>query len=121
MKLSFISNGIEKYEEQPFSLALNRIITSKFYISNIPDNEKISMNELHLYVIMVNALDNFFAYYENSINIVIKDLKEFIKKYWKQNIIIFSISVIISCLYLYIFYKMMNKLDNDREKPINYF
>jgi len=83
-------------------LALNRIITSKFYISNIPENEKISMNESNLYEIMVNILDNFFAYNENLINIVIKDLKEFTKKSGKQNIIIFSILVIISCLYLYI-------------------
>ncbi len=83
-------------------MALNRIITSKFYISNIPENEKISMNESNLYEIMVNILDNFFAYNENLINIVIKDLKEFTKKSGKQNIIIFSILVIISCLYLYI-------------------
>lgn len=79
------------------------------------------MNESHLNEIIVNVLDNFFAYYENSIKIVIKDLKEFIKKSGKQNIIIFSISVIISRLYLYIFYKIMNKLNNDREKPINLF
>jgi hypothetical protein len=70
---------------------------------------------------MVNVLDHFFAYYESLINIVIKDLKEFVKHSGIKNIIIFLISVFISCIYLFIFYKMMNKLDNDREKPINLF
>ena len=116
-----LSNGIEKLEEQPFSLALSRIITSIFYISTIPDNEKIEMNDSHLYEVMVNVLDHFFAYYESLINIVIKDLKEFVKNSGIKNIIIFLISIFISFIYLFIFYKMMNKLDNDREKPINLF
>ena len=116
-----LSNGIEKSEEQPFSLALTRIITSIFYISTIPDNEKIEMNDSHLYEVMVNVLDHFFAYYESLINIVIKDLKEFVKNSGIKNIIIFLISIFISFIYLFIFYKMMNKLDNDREKPINLF
>ena len=105
-----ISNGIEKYEEQPISLALTRMITSIFYISTIPDNEKIDMNDSHLYEIMVNVLDHFFAYYESLINIVIKDLKTFVKNSGIKNIIIFFISVFISCIYLFIFYKMMNIL-----------
>ena len=116
-----LSNGIEKSEEQPFSLALTRIITSIFYISTNSDNEKIEMNDSHLYEVMVNVLDHFFAYYENLINIVIKDLKEFVKNSGIKNIIIFLISMFISFIYLFIFYKMMNKLDNDREKPINLF
>ena len=116
-----LSNGIEKSEEQPFSLALTRIITSIFYISTNSDNEKIEMNDSHLYEVMVNVLDHFFAYYESLINIVIKDLKEFVKNSGIKNIIIFLISMFISFIYLFIFYKMMNKLDNDREKPINLF
>ena len=119
--LKTLSNGIEKYEEQPVYLALNRIITSIFYISTIPDNEKIDMNESHIYELMVNILDHFFAYYESLINIVIKDLKKFIKNSGIKNIIIFLISVFISIILLFIFYKIMNKLDNDREKPINLF
>ena len=116
-----LSNGVEKYEEQPVSLALNRIITSIFYISTISDNESIDMKNSHIYEIMVNVLDHFFAYYESLINIVIKDLKGFIKNSGIKNIIILLISVFISFLYLFIFYKMINKLDNDREKPINLF
>ena len=116
-----ISNGMEKFEEQPISLALNRMITSIFYISTIPDNVKMDMNDSHIYEIMVNILDHFFAYYESLINIVIKDLKTFVKNSGIKNIVIFFISVFISCIYLFIFYKMMNKLDNDREKPINLF
>jgi len=116
-----LSNGIEKYEEQPISLALSRIITSIFYISTISGNEKIDMKDSHIYEIMVNVLDHFFAYYESLINIVIKDLKDFIRSSGIKNIIIFLISVFISFIYLFIFYKMMNKLDNDREKPINLF
>ena len=38
-----------------------------------------------------------------------------------KNIVIFSISLFISCIYLIIFWKMMSSLDNDREKPINLF
>ena len=102
-------------------MALNIIITSIFYISTISDNESFDMKNSHIYEIMVNVLDHFFAYYESLINIVIKDLKEFVKHSGIKNIIIFLISVFISCIYLFIFYKMMNKLDNDREKPINLF
>lgn len=115
-----ISNGVEKYEEQPFSLALSRIITSIFYISTV-DEGKIDMDDSHIYEVMVNVLDNYFAYYESLINIVIIDLKEYFKKCGIKNIIIFIISVFISLIYLFLFYKMMNKLDNDREKPINLF
>ena len=97
------------------------MITSIFYISTIPDNVKMDMNDSHIYEIMVNILDHFFAYYESLINIVIKDLKTFVKNSGIKNIVIFFISVFISCIYLFIFYKMMNKLDNDREKPINLF
>ena len=79
------------------------------------------MNDSHLYEVMVNVLDHFFAYYESLINIVIKDLKEFVKNSGIKNIIIFLISIFISFIYLFIFYKIINKLDNDREKPINLF
>ena len=116
-----ISNGIHKTEIQPYSSALNKLITSIFYISTISNEEKIDMNNTYSYELMVNLLDGYYLPIERLSRILLDDFKSNTNNCGIKNIIIFSVSLFISCIYLIIFWKLMTSLDNDREKPINLF
>ena len=119
--LKTISNGNHKQEIQPYSSALNKLITSIFYISTISNEEKIDMNNTYLYELMVNLLDGYSIPNERVVRILFEDFKTKTRNCGIKNIIIFSVSIFISCIYLIIFWKLMTSLDNDREKPINLF
>ena len=116
-----ISNGIHKTEIQPYSSAINKLITSIFYISTISNEEKIDMNNTYSYELMVNLLDGYYLPNERLITILLDDFKLRTRNCGIKNIVIFSVSLFISCIYLIIFWKLMTSLDNDREKPINLF
>ena len=116
-----ISNGIHKQEIQPYSSALNKLITSIFYISTISNEEKIDMNNTYSYELMVNLLDGYSIPIERLIRILLKDFKTKTRNCGIKNIVIFSVSIFISCIYLIIFWNLMTSLENDREKPINLF
>ena len=116
-----LSNGIQKTESQPFSSAVNKLITSIFYISTIDEKERIDMNNIYSYELMVNLLDGYYIPFENIILIMLTDLREKNKNCGVKNIIMLSVSLFVALIYLLIFWKIMSKLDNDREKPINLF
>ena len=116
-----LSNGIEKDEEQPFFSAINKLTTSLFYISTITDDNNINMNNTYSYELMVNLLNGYYIAFEKIIIILVNDFKEKAKTTRIKNIIIFFICSFFSCFYLILFWKMMNELNNDREKPINLF
>jgi len=116
-----ISNGIYKTEIQPYSSAINKLITSIFYISTISNEEKIDMNNTYSYELMVNLLDGYYIPIQGLIKILFEDFKSKTRNSGIKNIVIFSVSLFISCIYLIIFWKLMTRLDNDREKPINLF
>ena len=116
-----ISNGIHKTEIQPYTSAINKLITSIFYISTISNEEKIDMNNTYSYELMVNLLDGYYTPNSILIKILLNDFRIKTKNCGVKNIVIFSVSLFISCIYLVIFWKLMTNLDNDREKPINLF
>ena len=116
-----ISNGIHKTEMQPYTSAINKLITSIFYISTISNEEKIDMNNTYSYELMVNLLDGYYVPNENLIRILLNDFRTKTRNCGTKNIVIFSVSLFISCIYLALFWKLMTSLDNDREKPINLF
>jgi len=116
-----ISNGIHKQEIQPYSSALNKLITSIFYISTMSNEEKIDMNNTYSYELMINLLDGYYIPIERLITILLEDFRTKTRNCGIKNIVIFSVSLFISCIYLIIFWKLMTSLDNDREKPINLF
>ena len=121
ISIKTLSNGIEKDEEQPFFSAMSKLTTSLFYISTTSDNEIISLNNTYSYELMVNLLNGYYISFEKLIIILLNDFKIKVLNSGIKNIVIFSISLFIACIYLIIFWKMMSSLDNDREKPINLF
>ena len=116
-----LSNGIEKDEEQPFFSAMSKLTTSLFYISTTSGSEIVNLNNTYSYELMVNLLNGYYISFERIIIILLNDFKTKTQNSGIKNIVIFSISLFLSCIYLIIFWKMMSSLDNDREKPINLF
>ena len=116
-----LSNGLQIKEEQPFISALNKLTTSIFYISTMPDSEPINLENKYSYELMFNLLNEFFINFEKIIKIIVDDFNYRTAHYTITNIIIFSITMFISIIYIFIFYRLLSKLDNDREKPINLF
>ena len=116
-----LSNGFEKEEIQPFLSAVNKLTTSIFYLSEITDNSQIDMNNTYSYELMANLLNSYYIVFENLIFIVFKDFQNFTQLHGIINLIFFCISLFLTSLTVFIFWKMANKLNNDREKPINLF
>ena len=116
-----LSNGVEKDDEQSFFTAMNKLTTSLFYISTVSDNSQISMNNTYAYELMVNLLNEYFIAFVRLIKINLEDFVEKSRTLIIKIVIIFCISLFFSILYLIAFWKIMSKLDRDREKPINLF
>ena len=121
LTIKSLSNGIEKNDEQSFFSAMNKLTTSLFYISTISDNSQISMNNTYSYELMVNLLNAYYIAFERLIMINLNDFLEKSKKSSVKNLAVLLVSFFFSFIYLIIFWKMMSKLESDREKPINLF
>ena len=116
-----LSNGNVKSEEEPFNSGVNRLITAIFYMSTSIDNNDINLKNKYIYELMSNLIQSYFLPFQYIAYIIFDDCKNTIKKYCFYNIIIFIISLVISILYIIIYWKIMAQLDQDREKPINLF
>ena len=116
-----LSNGYPKDEQQHFFSAISKLTTSIFYISTINDNSKIDLNNTYSYELMVNLLNGYYKSFQKLIVILFDDFINKTQNSGIKNIIIFSLSLFFTIIYLLIFWKIMSKLDNDREKPINLF
>ena len=119
--LKTINNAIQTEEEQPFFAATNKLTTSIFYISTMSNEENFDMSNKYIYELMFNLLNGYYISFEKIIFIFLEDFKSNTKNSLLKNIIIFMISLFVSCLYLFLYWRMMTKLDNDREEPINLF
>ena len=114
------NNMISKTEQQPFSSALNKLTTSIFYISS-SDKDEFNMDNNYAYELMVNLLDSYFVTFEKIIYIMSNYLDKTTGNIRIINFTIFFVSLVISIIYLIIFYRMMVNLEKDREKPLNLF
>ena len=121
INIKTLNNGKQIIEGQPFIAAINKLTTAVFYLSNMPENEPINMSNKYAYELMHNLLNGYFVTFEKLIKIILEDYKYKTKSYTIRSIIIFCITMIISIIYIIVFWKWMSKLDNDREKPINLF
>ena len=101
--------------------AISKLTTAVFYISTMPETETINMTNKYSYELMYNLFNGYFVSFEELINIILKDFRKNAQKQGIINIIIICISLSMSIVFVVIFWKMMSKLDNDREKPINLF
>jgi len=114
------NNMISKTEQQPYSSALNKLTTSIFYISS-SDKDDFNMDNNYAYELMVNLLDSYFVTFEKIIYIMSNYLDKTTGNISIINFTIFFVSLVISIIYLIIFYRMMVNLEKDREKPLNLF
>ena len=85
------------------------------------DNEIINMTNKYTNELMNNLLNDYFFAFEQLIEILKNDFIDNNKNYGIVNIVFFCISMVVSLIYIIFFWKMMTKLDNDREKPVNLF
>ena len=79
------------------------------------------MNNKYVYELMQNLNNGYYMAIEILTVILLNDFQTDTRKYSIINIIILCIIFIGSILNSFIFWKMMTKLDDDREKPINLF
>jgi len=119
--LKTINNGVQTEEVVPFSVAINKMTNSIFYVSTMSSKENFDMSNKYIYELMVNILNGYYKSFEKIIFIFLEDFISSTKDSLLKNILIFVISIFISCLCLFLYWRMMTKLDNDREKPINLF
>ena len=85
------------------------------------NKENFDMNNKYIYELLVNILNGYYISFEKIIYIFLEDFVSKTKHSLLKNIIIFVITFFVCCLCLFLYWRMMTKLDNDREKPINLF
>ena len=114
-----LNNNKPTIERHPYISAETKLINALFQISST--RKEIAINDKYVYELMINLLDSYFINYENLIHLMIDDFNENTKKCGIKNIVIFSVCLLISIIYLSIFYKLLQNLEIDREKSINLF
>ena len=119
INIKSISNGFQFEGMYPFNEALTRLTTALYYVSDRENT--IEIKNKYSYELMINLLDSYYITFEQIILIMSEDLDEDAKYSGIKNIIIFSLSLFVSVVFLIIYFQLMLKLDNDREKPINLF
>ena len=116
------NNGVEKIEYQPLPSAQTKMLNALVYVYNsAPDKDVFNINDKYIYELQYNLLNSHYLTYEKIVSLMVKDFDKTSKSVGIKNILIFSVSLVISIIYLYIFWKLMIRLDNDREKPVNLF
>ena len=121
INLKTLTNGIPKFDEQPFLSAISKLTNAVFYVSTISNVEILDINNKYVYELMYNLNNGYYLAIEKLTVILLNDFQKETRKYSLINIIIFCVIFIGSILNSVIFWKMMTKLDDDREKPINLF
>ena len=116
------NNGQEKIEYQPLPSSQTKLLNALVYLFNsAPDKNVFDINDKYIYELMYNLLNSHYTTYEKIISLMKDDFSIKSKSLRTKCIIFFSISLLISIIFLYIFYKLMLRLDIDREKPVNLF
>jgi len=121
ISIKTLTNGIPKTDEQPFLSAISKLTNAVFYISTVSNVDILDMSNKYVYELMFNLNNGYYMAIEKLTLILLNDFQEETKKYSLINIIIFFVIFIGSVINSFVFWKMMTKLDDDREKPINLF
>ena len=121
ISLKTLTNGIPKIDEQPFLSAISKLTNAVFYISTLSNVDKLDMNNKYVYELMQNLNNGYYMAIEKLTVILLNDFQMDTRKYSIINIILFLVFFTGSILNTFIYWKMMTKLDDDREKPINLF
>ena len=119
VSIKSLNNGVPTIEVHPFISAKTKLTNALFHIST--SDNGIDFSDKYAYELMVNLLNSYYLAFERIIIIMSDDFNNSTKNCGVKNIVIFSVALFGSVIYLIIFYNLMLKLDNDREKPINLF
>jgi len=114
-----INNNEPTIENHPYISAETKLTNALYQVGN--SRKGINFNDKYVYELMINLLNSYYLNYENLIQIMVRDFNEKTNNSGIKNIIIFSVSLLVSIIYLIIFYKLMLQLSIDREKSINLF
>ena len=114
-----LNNGNPNIEKHPY-ISIRTKLTNALYHITMTENG-LNITDKYAYELMVNLLDSYFISFEKIILILTDDFNERTKNCGIKNIVIFSVSMLVSIIYIVLFYKLIIKLDKDREKPINLF
>ena len=114
-----LSNNKPTTERHPFISAETKLTNALYQISS--SRKEINFNDKYVYELMINLLDSYYINYEQLIRIMVNDFNQNTNNCGVKNIVIFSVCLFISIVYLIIFYKLIQKLEIDREKSINLF
>ena len=121
LNLKTLSNGAHTNESISFSSAMSRITTSIFYCSTVSDNyNRIKMEDRNTYELMMNLLNDYLLAWRNITFIIAEDVKLNTVSN-KILSIIFGFSFIISIVALFVFWKLIIRFIDDREKPVDLF
>jgi hypothetical protein len=116
-----LNNGFPKDEIEPFNSAMNRLSNSIFYISTISDFETINLDNKYSYELMINLISGYYTSVITATLILLNDVYESSKNPCFICKIMIFFSLIITLIYLFIFWRIMQIFIYDREKPINLF
>ena len=119
ISIKTLNNGKETIEIHPFVSAKTKLTNALYDISSKENGLDISNK--YAYELMVNLLNSYYLAFERIIIIMSNDFNDSTKNCGVKNIVIFSIALFVSIMYLIIYYNLMMKLNDDREKPINLF
>ena len=110
----------------PFSTEMNQISTAVYFVSTSTNYTK-TMNmkeERYAYELMANLLNGYYSKWGEVTDILVQNVKEHCSKTSGSStihILIFVLSIVVSVLFLILFWKVLIIFIEDRERPINLF
>ena len=110
----------------PFSTEMNQISTAVYFVSTSTNYTK-TMNmkeERYAYELMANLLNGYYSKWGEVTDILVQNVKEHCSKTSGSStihILIFVLSIVVSVLFLILFFKVLIIFIEDRERSINLF
>ena len=117
--INTINNNEPAIESHPYISAETKLTNALYQVGNSING--INYNDKYVYELMVNLLNSYYINYEKLIQIMVRDFNEKTNNSGIKNIVIFSVAIFVSIIYLIIFHKLILQLNIDREKSINLF
>ena len=121
-----ISTKKETITEHPFSTEMNQISTAVYFVSTSM-NYTLTMDmkeERYAYELMANLLNGYYSKWGEVTDILVQNVKEHCSKTSGSStihILIFVLSIVVSVVFLILFWKVLIIFIEDRERPINLF
>jgi len=121
-----ISTKKETITKHPFSTEMNQISTAVYFVSTSM-NYTLTMDmkeERYAYELMANLLNGYYSKWGEVTDILVQNVKEHCSKTSGSStihILIFVLSIVVSVVFLILFWKVLIIFIEDRERPINLF